>query len=106
MEEQSRVKVCEAGFERTVGACARPEQISSKTSYESQAIRLTMQKRANEEAYRAVRREILQRDGWCCQQFGRRKCLEVRHIRRRSDVGEDCEANLNAVFADCHDSIS
>lgn len=57
------------------------------------------------DAYRELHRQVLQRDGWRCQQCGNRTNLQVHHIRRRSEAGDDTEENLITVCSDCHDQI-
>ena len=53
-------------------------------------------------AYRALRRQILERDGWRCQQCGSIAWLEVHHRQRRSRGGEDSEENLISLCSGCH----
>jgi 5-methylcytosine-specific restriction endonuclease McrA len=54
------------------------------------------QTRLEEENYRELRKQILQRDGWCCQLCGSMINLEVHHQLLRSHSGE--EQNLLIIF--------
>jgi 5-methylcytosine-specific restriction endonuclease McrA len=58
--------------------------------------------RLEDDDYRELRKEILRRDGWKCQECGSMKSLEVHHQRFRSQSGEDTEENLIALCAECH----
>jgi len=55
--------------------------------------------------YDALRKGILQRDGWRCQFCGARRNLEVHHIEYRSYLGADTEVNLITLCACCHRSM-
>jgi 5-methylcytosine-specific restriction endonuclease McrA len=57
------------------------------------------------EAYQQVCRQVLQRDGWRCQQCGSRTNLQVHHILLRSQSGDDIEENLITLCSECHDEI-
>lgn len=52
--------------------------------------------------YRDLRRQVLQRDGWRCQKCGSFNNLQVHHMRPRSCSGDDTEANLITLCANCH----
>ena len=58
--------------------------------------------RAMPRFYAMLRRAVLERDGWRCQQCGSLRNLDVHHVRRRSALGDDAEANLITVCRDCH----
>ncbi len=58
--------------------------------------------RSDPEEYRALKRQILERDGWRCQSCGRRDQLEVHHQIRRSQLGPDHEDNLIVLCSGCH----
>lgn len=58
--------------------------------------------RAAPKQYAKLRKEILVRDGWRCQKCGRSTNLDVHHIRWRSDLGDDTEANLITLCRECH----
>jgi len=58
--------------------------------------------REEPQIYRELRRQVLQRDGWRCQKCGSFINLQVHHIRPRSRLGDDSEANLITLCADCH----
>ena len=53
-------------------------------------------------AYDRLRDAVLERDGWRCQDCGRRSNLEVPHLRHRSQQGEDTAESLIALCAACH----
>ena len=57
------------------------------------------------EAYQQLCRQVLQRDGWRCQQCGSRTNLQVHHIQLRSQSGDDVERNLITLCSECHDQI-
>ena len=57
------------------------------------------------EAYQELCRQVLQRDGWRCQQCGSRTNLQVHHIQLRSQSGDDVERNLITLCSECHDQI-
>ena len=61
--------------------------------------------RLNAQAYRILHRKILERDGWRCQACGSMSGLEVHHMQRRSQLGDDCDVNLITLCADCHRAI-
>ena len=54
------------------------------------------------QAYRALKRTVLERDGWKCQSCGRREQLEVHHQVRRSQLGPDEVRNLITLCSVCH----
>ena len=58
--------------------------------------------RLDPEAYRILRQQVLERDGWCCQACGARANLQVHHIEFRSRTGEDTEDNLITLCFACH----
>jgi 5-methylcytosine-specific restriction endonuclease McrA len=58
--------------------------------------------RLEREAYDRLRYAVLERDGWRCQECGRRSNLEVHHLRHRSQQGHDAEENLITLCAACH----
>jgi 5-methylcytosine-specific restriction endonuclease McrA len=53
-------------------------------------------------AYARLRRQILDRDGWRCQECGSFANLDVHHVRRRSALGDDVETNLITLCRECH----
>ncbi len=57
------------------------------------------------EPYNELCRQVLQRDGWRCQQCGSRTNLQVHHIQLRSQLGDDAEENLITLCSDCHNRI-
>jgi len=62
-------------------------------------------KRLTPEDYSNLRKGVLQRDGWRCQNCGTSENLHVHHIERRSNLGNDGEENLITVCAGCHSAI-
>jgi 5-methylcytosine-specific restriction endonuclease McrA len=61
--------------------------------------------RLDADAYRRLHQEILERDGWRCQVCGSMAGVEVHHIQRRSQAGEDAEENLITLCPACHRRI-
>ena len=57
------------------------------------------------EAYTLLRKRVLERDGWRCQQCGSSKDLHVHHLTRRSELGDDAEENLLTLCAWCHSHV-
>jgi 5-methylcytosine-specific restriction endonuclease McrA len=57
------------------------------------------------QAYRALHRKILERDGWKCQACGFICNLEVHHMQRRSHLGDDSAENLITLCSHCHRTI-
>jgi 5-methylcytosine-specific restriction endonuclease McrA len=55
-------------------------------------------------AYRELRQQVLERDGWRCQFCGSVAALEVHHLQPRSHLGDDAQENLIALCAGCHRS--
>ncbi len=54
------------------------------------------------EEYRALKRGVLERDGWKCQACGRRDQLEVHHQIGHSQLGPDAADNLIVLCSLCH----
>jgi len=52
--------------------------------------------------YRALRKQVLERDGWRCQLCGSLTNLQVHHRRFRSRLGDDTAENLITLCVDCH----
>jgi 5-methylcytosine-specific restriction endonuclease McrA len=57
------------------------------------------------ESYQELCRQVLQRDGWRCQNCGSGTNLQVHHIQFRSRLGDDTEANLITLCAGCHSRL-
>jgi 5-methylcytosine-specific restriction endonuclease McrA len=55
--------------------------------------------------YGTLRRVVLERDGWRCQKCGSFRNLDVHHMRRRSALGDDVEANLITLCRECHQTL-
>ena len=56
-------------------------------------------------AYAQLRRQVLDRDGWRCQNCGRGSELQVHHLRFRSAFGDDEMENLITLCFSCHEKI-
>ena len=54
------------------------------------------------EAYQALRNQVLERDGWRCQNCGSSKDLHVHHVKARSKLGHDESRNLITLCVVCH----
>lgn len=52
--------------------------------------------------YKALREEVLSRDGWRCQICGALRDLEIHHMQKRSDLGSDVTLNLVTLCSSCH----
>ena len=57
------------------------------------------------EVYQELRNQVLERDGWRCQNCGGANNLQVHHIEPRSQLGHDTCENLIALCAACHASL-
>jgi ATP-dependent DNA helicase RecQ len=56
----------------------------------------------NPEEYDTLRRQVLERDGWRCQNCGSAMNLQIHHLKPRSKLGHDEISNLLALCAGCH----
>jgi len=56
-------------------------------------------------AYQKLCQQVLERDGWRCQACGNSTNLQVHHLQRRSQLGDDNELNLVSLCADCHKAV-
>ena len=56
----------------------------------------------NEEAYDQLKKHVLNRDGWKCQDCGTSANLQVHHLVYRSQLGPDESTNLISLCARCH----
>ncbi len=54
------------------------------------------------EEYAKLCCQVLERDGWRCQECGSRTNLEIHHQRFRSHLGDDSEDNLISLCSNCH----
>ena len=54
------------------------------------------------EGYTKVRNQVLERDGWRCQDCGSMKDLQVHHKKFRSKLGGDVIENLITLCVICH----
>jgi 5-methylcytosine-specific restriction endonuclease McrA len=54
------------------------------------------------DAYDQLRKRILRRDFWRCQNCGSLRSLEVHHVQWRSRQGDDVEENLITLCSSCH----
>jgi len=58
--------------------------------------------RLDREEYEALRRRVLERDGWRCQSCGSQSDLQVHHLKPRSQLGHDALENLITLCVGCH----
>ena len=58
--------------------------------------------RLNQEAYALLRRQILERDGWRCQDCRSSQNLQIHHQKLRRQSGHDSEENLITVCVQRH----
>ena len=58
--------------------------------------------RLDSRSYRELHRQVLERDGWRCQNCGSMQNLQVHHLTFRSQSGSDVEQNLITLCAKCH----
>jgi 5-methylcytosine-specific restriction endonuclease McrA len=54
------------------------------------------------ESYAQLKLQVLNRDGWRCQNCGSSRNLEVHHQQFRSHSGDDSEENLITLCNYCH----
>jgi 5-methylcytosine-specific restriction endonuclease McrA len=54
------------------------------------------------EDYNLLRKRVLERDGWRCQNCGSSKDLHVHHLAKRSKLGDDALNNLITLCVICH----
>ena len=52
--------------------------------------------------YTEMRRAVLVREGWRCQDCGSANNLQVHHLKSRSQLGNDIMENLITLCASCH----
>jgi 5-methylcytosine-specific restriction endonuclease McrA len=57
------------------------------------------------DAYEALRKQVLHRDGWRCQRCGTMSNLEAHHQQFRSRGGDDLEQNLITLCSACHSLV-
>ena len=55
--------------------------------------------------YELVRNQVLERDGWRCQECGCFHNLHVHHLQPRYKLGSDTLENLITLCADCHRAV-
>ena len=61
--------------------------------------------RLDRKEYEALRKQVLSRDNWRCQNCGAFENLQVHHIQWRSKLGHDSLENLITLCASCHDAL-
>ena len=61
--------------------------------------------RLDAKSYRALHRQVLERDGWRCQVCGRMQNLQVHHLEFRSQSGSDCAIQQRIVSCSRQRSI-
>jgi len=59
--------------------------------------------RLDSTSYGELHRQVLERDGWRCQVCGSMQCLQVHHLKLRSQSGGDVEQNLITLCAERHE---
>jgi 5-methylcytosine-specific restriction endonuclease McrA len=59
--------------------------------------------RLDSTSYTKLQRQVLERDGWRCQVCGSMQCLQVHHLKFRSQSGGDEEQNLITLCTECHE---
>jgi 5-methylcytosine-specific restriction endonuclease McrA len=52
--------------------------------------------------YTLVRKLVLERDGWRCQERGSADNLQAHHLKARSQLGGDLMQNLITLCVSCH----
>jgi hypothetical protein len=83
------------------------DRIPANGGYEAVSLPWTRRPRLRltSEGYSRLRSEVLSRDAWRCQRCGTSSCLEVHHLRRRNQLGDDTRENLITLCAECHGKI-
>jgi ATP-dependent DNA helicase RecQ len=61
--------------------------------------------RLDPEEYCALRNQVLERDGWRCQNCGSSRDLQIHHLKPRSQLGSDLLQNLITLCAGCHGKL-
>ena len=61
--------------------------------------------RLDPDSYAKLCRQVLERDGWRCQNCGSPNHLQVHHIRSRSLLGDDAAENLVTLCNGCHRQV-
>ena len=56
-------------------------------------------------AYAELCKQVLERDGWRCQNCGTPDNLQVHHMNWRSRMGDDCFENLIIFCVCCHERL-
>jgi len=52
--------------------------------------------------YILLKKQVLEQDGWRCQECGSMDNLQVHHLKPRSRLGSDTLPNLITLCAICH----
>lgn len=63
------------------------------------------QRQLGRQAYGELRKQVLERDSWRCQNCGSSENLQVHHIQSRGRLGADTLENLTALCASCHRDV-
>jgi 5-methylcytosine-specific restriction endonuclease McrA len=61
--------------------------------------------RLEREAYKLLRTEVLERDGWRCLSCGASSNLQVHHKKSRGHLGHDQADNLMTLYHRCHGDL-
>lgn len=56
-------------------------------------------------AYKALLKQVYERDGWRCRSCHRRDCINAHHIKFRSQGGNDELGNLVSLCVSCHRAV-
>ena len=61
--------------------------------------------RLDPDSYSKLCQQVLERDGWRCQNCGSPNDLQVHHICPRSSLGDDVAENLVTLCDGCHRQV-
>jgi len=61
--------------------------------------------RLDRQAYDELRKQVLERDGWRCQNCGSSENLHVHHVQSRGRLRADTLENLMTLCACCHRDV-
>ena len=64
-----------------------------------------MSLRLPQNSYKALCRDVLDRDGWRCRNCGYRQALHTHHVQFRSEGGLDESWNLVTICNTCHEAV-
>ncbi|MHB8616307.1 MAG: HNH endonuclease [Candidatus Acidiferrales bacterium] len=61
--------------------------------------------RLDRQAYDELRKQVLKRDDWRCQNCGSSENLHVHHLQSRGRLGDDTLENLITLCVCCHRDV-